>query len=406
MLRMRDSDFLHMPLHERAELMQAELEARHWYRGLVLPLVILPPKGRSDHLSGNFEDCSIWTGLYLASQVWRWKATADPAARANAEQAVDGLLFLETVTGHPGYLSRGFKEAEGGSWDEALFWNKSWYQAGKYRWMGQVTKDQACGRLFGLCTYLDLADDGPRKELIKESVERIFAQIIKDGMKIVDIGDGSHRRLYAEHSGEIEFAVMALFAMKAAAHITGEEVFQRKYSDLVREGYLRIAVEGAARKGNHGSGYAGMHHSDTHLVFMGLYYLFQYETEEKIRSYYLRSLERNFGMIQTERNAFHNFVYHSVLEDCHDDEGAMQSLREMPIQRIVRPVRNSGRTDFDRTYPLPVYERPAAEYEWASNAYRLDGWPQADGTWEHSTADFLVAYWMGRYHDFISTDAC
>jgi hypothetical protein len=384
--------------------MERELKARHWYKGLLLPLVILPPKGRPDYLSGNFENCPIWTGLHLAGQVWRWKLTADPVAKASADECLDGLLFLETVTGHPGYLARGFKEAQGPSWDEDLFWNKSWYQAGEYRWMGQVTKDQACGRLFGFCCYHDLVPDEDRKALIRESVRRVFSQIVSDNMKIIDIGDGSYRKLYAEHSGQIEFAVMALFAMQAAYHLTGDDLFRRKYLDLVDQGYLRIAIEGSARKGNHGPGYAGMHHSDTHLVFMGLYHLFRYETDEKIRSHYLRSLERNFGAIQTERNAFHNFVYHSVLEDCGDDEGALQSLREMPIERLIRPVKNSHRTDFDRTYPLPVYERPASEYEWASNAYRLDGRGDADGTWEHSTADFLAAYWMGRYHGFISPD--
>ncbi len=401
---MSDLDFVRMPLAEKAQVMEAELKARHWYQGLVLPLVILPPKGRADYLSGNFENCSIWTGLYLAGEVWRWKATGDAAAKANADEALDGLLALETITGHPGYLARGFKEAEGPSWDEGLFWNTSWYQAGRYRWLGQVTKDQACGRLFGMWTYYDLVEDESRRRLIKESVQRVFAQVVKDGMRFVDVGDGSFRKLYPEHCGHIEFAVMALFAMKGAWHITGDGVFQDKYRELVQQGYLRIALEGAARKGNHGKGYAGIHHSDTHLVFMGLYYLLKYDTEEEIRAYLLRSLERNFGMIQTEGNAFHNFVYHSVYEDCGDDEGAVQALHQMPIERLVRPVRNSDRTDFDRTYPLPVHQRPAVEYEWASNAYRLDGWADADGTWEHSAADFLAGYWMGRYHGFIRSD--
>ena len=425
-----------MPLGEKAAAMEAELKARHWYRGLVLPLVILPPKGSPDCLGspgpsspmsrtppdgvsqrkspglgasadsetprGNFEDCSIWTGTYLAGQVWRWKATGDPDASASAQQAVDALLFLEAVTGHPGYLARGFKEADGPSWDEELFWNRSWWQSGEYRWMGQVTKDQAGGRLFGLCTYFDLMDDEPRKRLIRESVSRVFGQIVRDGMRIVDIGDGSFRRLYAEHRGEIEFAVQALFCMKAAWHITGEEIFRDKYAELIAQQYHLIAIEGSPRKHNRTRAYAGIHHSDTHLVFMGLYCLLQYETDEAIRSYYSRAVERNFGTIQTEGNAFHSFVYHSIFEDCGDDESAIQTLREMPIDRRIRPVRNSDREDLDPSTPLPVYERPAAEYEWAASAYRLDGWPDADGAWEHSTADFLTAYWMGRYHGYIA----
>ena len=91
--------------------------------------MILPPRGCLDYLSGNYEDCSIWTGTYLASQVWRCVVTRDPSAKASADQALAALLFLETVTGHPGYLARGFKQADGLSWDEELFWNRSWYQS-------------------------------------------------------------------------------------------------------------------------------------------------------------------------------------------------------------------------------------------------------------------------------------
>jgi len=397
--------FVSMPLEEKAEVMERELQARHWYKGLVLPWVILPPKGREDYLSGNFEDCSIWTGTYLASQVWRWKVTGEEQAKARADEAVDGLLALETITGRPGYLARAFKEAQGPSWDEELFWNRSWYQAGDYRWMGQVTKDQACGRLFGFCAYWDLMEPSPRKQLVRDSVARVFGQIVEDGMRIVDVGDGSHRRLYPERAGEIEFTVMALFAMKAAHHITGERLFADKYQELIEQGYHRMAVEGVARKNNHGGGYAGLHHSDTHLVMMGLYYLLQYEKEGAIRDYYLRSLERTFGTIHTERNTFHNFVYHSAFEDCGDDEGAIQTLHEIPIDRRVWPVRNSQRTDFDRTYPLPAYERPMPEYYWTADAYALDGHAEADGTEEASTVDYLVGYWMGRYHGFIKEEA-
>ena len=367
-------EFVKMPLREKAKVMERELKARHCYRGEVLPWVVLPPKGRSDYLTGNFENCATWTGMYLASQVWRWRVTQDPAAKESADRSLEALLFLETVTGHPGYAARGFKQAQGPSWDEEAMPLTAWYQSGEWRWMGDVSKDQAVGgKMFGFCTYWDLMDDASRNERIRGCVSRCIGQIIRDGMRIIDIGNGEYRRLYAEHSGELEFAVQALFAMKAAHHITGEPIFERKYAELIAEGYHQITVEGAARKDNHGPGHGGLDHADTHLAFKGLYYLLKYETDERIRQYYLRAVERNFGTVHTEGNAFYNFVYHSVFDDCGDDEGAVRSLREMPIDRTVRPVRNSHRTDFDRTYPLPVYERPMSEWFWSSDAYALDG---------------------------------
>jgi len=385
--------------------MERELKARHCYQGLVLPQVILPPKGRQDYLSGNFENCATWSGMYLAGQVWRWRLTGDPAAKRSADETLDALLFLETVTGHPGYVARGYKPAQGPSPDEEMFPIAAWHQSGPYRWLGDVSKDQAAGgKLFGFCTYYDLMDDAARKRLIAESVGRCFTRVVEDGMRIVDIASGDYRVLYAQHSGELEFAVQALFAMKAAHHITGADLFEAKYRDLLRQGYHQITVEGAARKNNHGPGYGGLHHADTHLAFKGLYYLLKYEADPAVRRYYRRSVERNFGAVQTERNAFYCFVYQSAFDDCGDDEGAIQSLHEIPVDRVVRPVKNSHRTDFDPTYPLPVYERPASEWYWSEDAYALDGHEDADGSQEHSTADFLAGYWMGRYHGFIEAE--
>jgi hypothetical protein len=72
----------------------------------------------------------------------------------------------------------------------------------------------------------------------------------------------------------------------------------------------------------------------------------------------------------------------------HGDEAmrlALASLRLYPIDRVLRPVMNSLRSDIEQNpyakeerlsaHPLPMDQRPLDnEYVWKGNPYQLDGW--------------------------------
>jgi hypothetical protein len=64
---------------------------------------------------------------------------------------------------------------------------------------------------------------------------------------------------------------------------------------------------------------------------------------------------------------------------------ANETLRLYPVDRVMRPVMNSPRTDIERNpfarrealsaHPLPINERPLDnEYCWKGNPYQIDGW--------------------------------
>ena len=60
---------------EKAERFENAIENRHLIEGLILPTVVLPPQGRKDFQTGNYENCAIWTGMYVAAQSLRYATT-------------------------------------------------------------------------------------------------------------------------------------------------------------------------------------------------------------------------------------------------------------------------------------------------------------------------------------------
>lgn len=92
-----------------------------------------------------------------------------------------------------------------------------------------------------------------------------------------------------------------------------------------------------------------------------------------------------------------------------DLNGAIQTLKEIPLDLVDWTVKNSERKDIKlRLYRdrfgkkqseevLPFYERPIMI--WNANPYILDGGNGGYG--EKAGTFWLLPYWMGRYHGYI-----
>jgi hypothetical protein len=53
---------------------------------------------------------------------------------------------------------------------------------------------------------------------------------------------------------------------------------------------------------------------------------------------------------------------------------------------------------------VPLYLRPRGSSFWASDPYRLAGSLHRHGEVENAGMDYLLAYWMGRYHGFLAPE--
>ncbi|HAA74188.1 TPA: transcriptional regulator, partial [Candidatus Latescibacteria bacterium] len=192
--------------------------------------------------------------------------------------------------------------------------------------------------------------------------------------------------------------------LKSAHHITGDDRYGDAYRDLIENhGYAENARHVKLTLPGH------VNHSDDELAFISYYPLLKYETDEGLRSIYLESLEESWQEERPERNPWWNYIYGAVTENACDVEEAARTLREIPLDLIDWPIRNSHRADIrldaDRGRKgelqsigvLPYDELPALK--WNANPYALDGGGNA--TREDDGTYFLLPYWMGRYYGFL-----
>ncbi|HET8824552.1 MAG TPA: hypothetical protein VFM77_05435, partial [Terriglobales bacterium] len=137
-------------------------------------------------------DSAIWTGHYLAAEAFRYAVTRSPEALANATRAFAGIQSLVDVTGN-NVLARCLVPddspyAEGIQNEEA---HNGIYHSGPGNfWVGNTSRDQYSGVMFGLGVAYDLIDDEALKAGITGLVTRMV-QFLKDHGWTVVLPDGT-----------------------------------------------------------------------------------------------------------------------------------------------------------------------------------------------------------------------
>ena len=140
----------------------ANIQATHVPYGTVLDPIF--SGATSNQIIGYTRcgDSAIWTGHYLAAEAFRYQVTQSPDALNNVNQAIAGIKSLLDVTGtnllarclvplsSPYAADIQSQEAANG-----IYTNSS---AG-YFWVGNTSRDQYMGVIFGLGVAYDMVND-------------------------------------------------------------------------------------------------------------------------------------------------------------------------------------------------------------------------------------------------------
>jgi len=410
-------------LREKALRYERNLEERHYTSdGLVAYKINLPLKERGDIERLNLADTAAWTGCYLAAEAFRYAVTGEPAVLQKIRKTLAGLSKLQAVTGVRGLLARTIIKAD--QPDPYLLRSGEWHPASPpfrgYFWRGDVSNDQYDGVLFGYAVCYDLVPQASIRQQIREAVADLVNHIVDHGMTIVDVdGQVTTHGDMSPCSWEDLDALLALSFLRIAIHVTAEPHFEEKYRELIqRHGYHHRAA--SARK-KWWECFLGINHSDNNLAFLAYYNLIRLEEDPRLLSHYLRGLERAWTVVKEEGNSLFNFIYLALTRPpdplIYQDpawQSAIDTLYLFPSNKLVVEVINSHRSDIKKAWladrhghpqaqhPLPINLRPVDSFEWKANPYRLDGHRGARGKAEYAGVDYLLAYWLGRYHGFIS----
>lgn len=386
----------------------------------------------------NSDNDGLFTGLYCASQCFRYKATGDEKAKANAKKAVEAMIKLTEVTGKPGFTARATRY----SYEEnfATGNREEWHfceDNPDCEWLGETSSDEMTGHYFAYGIYYDLVADKKEKKKIAEVVKTITDHILENNFHLADVDgvpttwanwepdllNNDDRWFYERGTNSLEM----LSFLKTTYHVTGDEKYNEVYNMLIKKHHYAMNCMQYKCEDGH------IAHIDDQLDFTNIYPLLVYTEDEAQKEIFKMGLTHHWEYERTERSPMFNIVYGALTNNSCDIENAAKSLSEMNLDLVRWPVYNSYRKDLvwdteqeemgvpaQLKYPVEFSSRVLVHYDGnpfvcdsgaeefvninsktVNRTATLPGTAGADGMRAMMPYIYLLPYWMGRYYGLL-----
>ncbi|MFB3787797.1 MAG: two-component regulator propeller domain-containing protein [bacterium] len=428
-----------MTLHGKAEYYLDICLKRHVREpGFVEKCFFPNPADQSIFVPRDDDNDGSYTSFYMVMECFRYAATQNPQAKANADKAFAALELLQTITGTPGFVARTIIPAD---WTAMADPNQTytpqeriesrvrnprfkpveqrWRLSSdkKWLWKGDTSSDEITGHMFGYLFYYDLAADDAHKARVRNLVSRIMDYIIEGGYVLRDIdgqptrwGVWSPEKLNHDPDWRVEAPINSfefLSYLKAAYHITGNPKYQQEYKKLIeKHGY----AENARRPKNYER--AQRTHIDDELLMFAAPALLLYEDDPRLLSIYKEAFTWAYRTVENDQNPFFNFMYGFLGGENFHLEESIQFLQDQPLDLVQWRVDNATREDvklvrFPMLEPLQLdWMLPPSErgiMRWDKNPWETVSGDFSDepGRLESSGVFWLMPYWMGRHLGYI-----
>ncbi|MCG8306139.1 MAG: hypothetical protein MI975_02030 [Cytophagales bacterium] len=357
------------------------------------------------------------TATYLAAMCYKYKVTGDVTAREEAVESFKAMLFLDRINDIDGFIARSIwstkadKDERGRHGSGGL--PAKWYptEDGNWYWKGDTSSDEVIAHFYAVSLFHDLVAQGKDKELAKEHITRMASYIMDNGWMLIDMDGKPTRwgrwnpeyllRPYGYSDRGVN-GLEALTFMQTAYSVSGDEKYMTGYKQLVDWGYLNNVLR---QKNTFPP--SSLAPWDDNLANEAYATILRYTEDPKLRSYYLRSIERFYEIKRMEHIPWFNFTYGAHTgNDCEIDQ-CVKHLRAWTLDCIEHNYRNSHRDDLYVEDGYTSYEgglkaispRALSVLRGSRRAINLDG--GVGGRRVMEPVGFLRDYWMGRYHGFI-----
>ena len=438
-------------LVDKAAWLDALVPAQHLGDGLLRTIRQRPDGDTMDHQPST----GLWTGMYLASQAFRYAVTGDPEAQDNAAVAVAALHDLAAVTGVPGLYGRAYQRPEAAyayTFDGST--SPSWEASPTPGYEGwwyshEVSKDTMDGIVFGYAAALEHLDDPALQAQIRADLTAFVQPFVAHGLRILT-GEGvptEHGKLFygalddfpgfnallslswlqtaiaANASAGQPDAALVHFYDDCLLRLgdrsdcpTLDPVDLGSYLDVI-ETWLHVYRSGCLTS-----------YDNIDMIFHALYPLLRREQRAALRQRLLAVLEvgvwrpepgNDEPPLYRSTHALYTLLYGALAQPSPDDPVFRQALDEgvctlfeLPRDRHDRdvaagdqPVACTNRLDHPNAATvIPLLERNFDNYVWRLDPYEIPEAHAAVAELVYSPEDFLLAYWAGRYHGFLPPD--
>ena len=430
--------FKEMTLEDKALFYEKQVREKNIRYGFNCSSVQLT-NGFGSAQTGSQPSDNLWTGMYLAGQLFRYKVTGSPEAKENAFEAFEAMERLYTVTGIQGLFARSYERdykvenERGEGWQQKELLTGSpaslWLPAKdhpNWTWRSTASSDQTIGQVFALTAILELSDDQAWKVRALKCLDDLIGAIVKNDLYILDVDEkptmwGKWNPEYVNHFpknvGDRKICSSNIIALLQTAYrFTGKEVFKNKIDELIgKYGYLDNLMRPFSEIGPSDQDVLSKvlseewNHSDDEMYFLAYWGLYPYALNPELKAKFAESIKNHWEIERPEQNALWNFTYAMTGAKEFDLEQSVRFLQTYPLDMRNWAVQNSQRNDL-KILPsnfrgqttselLPLGEIPL--YRHNGQIFRLDS--DGDGKSLISAGDvWLLPYWMGRYLGVIS----
>jgi hypothetical protein len=430
--------FQRMTLEDKALFFEKQVREKNIRYGINCSVVKLLENYSSAQTANQPSD-NLWTGMYLASQLYRYKATRSKDALANAYESFEALERLHTVTGIKGLFARsferdyiivknrdsGWKEKELATGSPASLWLSA-ADHHNWTWRSTASSDQTVGQIFALTAILELVDDKAWKTRALNCLDNLVGYIVDNNLYIMDV-DGEptmwgkwnpdYVNSFPETVGDRKITSSNIIAfLQTAYKFTGKQKYKAKAFELMKKfGYLDNLMRPMSKIGADDNSELSKtlshewNHSDDEMYFLAYWGLYPYAFTPALKEKFRAAIKDHWDIERPEEDALWNLTYAMTGAKQFDLAQSIRFLRNYPMDLRNWSVHNTHRGDLEllpdnfrgqtTKEMLPLGEMPVLRHN--AQVFKLDS--DGDGKSLISAGDtWLLPYWMGRYLGVIS----
>jgi hypothetical protein len=370
-------------------------------QGTILgPVFDSPTSNTISHYSRG-GDSALWTGVWVASEAYRWRVTHSEEALSNVVKGLKAMRKLVRVTG-TGVLARcrlsvaweDIEDRRAVITEEAghgIY--RSTLKSTEHYWIGNTSRDQYVGVFFGLGVAYELIDETAHPKV--RTIARKIASDLLDNLIAnnwtVRMPNGAISTTFIGRADQRLALLQVGRLVHASKYAFAYETMRREDADLVP------VVIGIECLNDHDS------YFKFNLAYLSMYSLLHYEEEgSPARGSYRFAYNLLRGTTAQHGNAHFNVI--DLALDGPDTSreaetmGLLDDWLERPIRDEWVDLRNEVPmcSEERACFPIPVKDRVRTDFLWQRSPFLAFG--GGDGTIASPGLDYVLPYWMGRFY--------
>lgn len=374
------------------------IRQRHMPHAGILDPVFASPDSDEIVSYSRCGDSAIWTGHYLAAQAYRYKVTKAPEALDNIKAALHGIRILFDVTGNDTLARCAFPEDAWYAADVLGEESEHGFHHGvvdgaKWLYIGHVSRDQWVGIYFGLTAAWNLVDDAEVRSVVRWLAVRGANSLLKRNWILLD-PDGRFSTTFWGRADQ-QLMILKLVRRLDEDHFSWD--YRWMSTTMAAEGIIPIAAEATSPYSSY------FKFNLDHVTFYGL-------LSSGDNSYVSSSYRKAWSILRSttddHQNAFFDVIAHAI---DGPSEARDRGVRDMLQSWLERPARNNWVdlraavelcADDRSCNPIPVSQRVTTDFLWQRSPFQVVG--GGHGTIETAGIDYILPYWMARYHGIVA----